>query len=228
MITGILPCAGTSSRLDGLPKFLLPTRDYYLLGYHVRWLFASLCEHVWIGATKQNAAFLKPFLDPRATLKGTLNTATMCETVLAARSYCADDYVVMGMPDTYFELDTYAKMIVRLTDFNWPVVAACWRIRDDQRGKLGQCDVRSEFLRRVVDKDPTCDYPLAWGAIAWQPAFWEYIKPETANMGLALQAAIDAGVPVRAIEIDGEYYDCGTRDEYFRLCSTWVKEARHA
>lgn len=225
-ISGILPCAGLSTRLDGLPKFLLPIAEGHLLGTHIARMRGAGVNNIWIGASKQTAPFIKPYIDDDVTLKPSLNTATMCETVLAARAYAGDDNVLLGMPDTYWSTnEVYERLAHRMREFDWPIVVACWRIRDDQRGKLGQCDVRSEYLRWVVDKDASCPYPLAWGAIGWQPLFWDYIQPEMPHLGYALQAAIDNGVKVRAVEVDGEYHDCGTRPEYFRLCSTFVREA---
>jgi UTP-glucose-1-phosphate uridylyltransferase len=226
MVTGILPAAGLSSRFDGIPKFLLPIIDGHLLGKHIERMYRYPVSNVWVGASKQTTPFIKPYIDSRATLKTNLVTETMCETVLAARAYGGDDTILLGMPDTYWTAQhVYERMAHRMDVLGWPVVVACWRIRDDQRGKLGQCDVRSEHLRQIIDKDPACTLPLAWGAIGWQPSFWEYITPERPHLGFALQAAIDDGVQVRAIEIEGDYYDCGTRGEYFRLTATFAAEA---
>lgn len=73
------------------------------------------------------------------------------------------------------------------------------------------------FITDVIDKPAKTYLRDAWGIIAWRPVFWPYIYPIDATVGDALTRAIRAGLPIRAVVMDGSYYDCGTPDEYFQL-----------
>lgn len=71
-------------------------------------------------------------------------------------------------------------------------------------------------LTRINDKIPASKLKFACGALCWQPEFWQYINPEDAHMGIALQRAIDDGVEVQGYLARGQYYDCGIPEDYFR------------
>lgn len=222
---GLIPAAGTATRLDGLPKFLLPIAEGHLLSRLVEQMRTAGAESIWIGANKHNAAFIKPYAPDGCTISGKLETATMCETVLAARAFCGDEIVLCGMPDTYWtERYVYERLVNRLDEFGADVAVACWFMRDDQRGKLGSVSWRNDRITDVIDKDPASPYEFAWGALAWKSVFWEHIQPEQNNIGLSLRSAVDAGLKVWAVPIQGDYYDCGTREEYFRLCGQLLNE----
>lgn len=223
-ITGLIPCAGSASRLDGLPKFLLPAADGFLLGHLIDRMRGAGADNVWIGASKQNAAFIKPYVTT-GSLKGTLETNTMVETIMAAREYCADDTVLFGMPDTYWDTpDVYELLAQRITAFGADVAVGLWPIRPDQRGNLGVCDVHNDRIVDVVDKDALCPYNLAWGALAWNARFWSFMDSAQRHPGETLLAAIRGGLRVVGVQLMGSYYDCGTRAEYFQLCSTFIQE----
>jgi len=223
-VTGLIPCAGQATRMDYLPKFLLPVAEGHLLGVLTNRMRSAGAASVWVGANKQNAAFIKPYAENIA-LKGTLDTKTMCETVLVARDYCGDDTVLLGLADTYWTTpDVYELLAQRVTQFGADVAVALWHIRPDQRGKLGVCAVHNDSIYDVVDKDENCLYEMCWGAMAWSSRFWDHIKPEHTHLGFALQSAIKAGLRVKAVQCMGSYYDAGTKTEYFQLCSTFIQE----
>lgn len=228
-VTGILPAAGLSTRLDGLPKFLLPCPEGHLLGNHIARMRSAGADEIWVGASKLTAPMIKPYLDNRATLKPNLETASMCETVCAARAYAADNTVLMGLPDTYWKApDVYGLLLYRIREFGADVAIAAWKMRNEQRGKLGAVDQRAGRLSRVVEKDANCDLDWAWGALAWTPKFWECISPDHAHLGLSLQNAVSTHLNVLVVQIQGDFWDCGTRDEYFQLCGTFAYEAQYA
>lgn len=222
---GILPAAGTASRFSGLPKFLLPVSDGTLLGVHCERMIRSGVDFVAIGASNDTVDLIHRY-SPQKTIvyKG---GETMAETVINARSFADDEPVLFGMPDTYWA-SPLMYLAIRDLLSKCDVAVACWKIRPEQRGKLGQCDVIDDYVvHRVIDKDPDCRYSWAWGAIAWKPAFWDFIKPTMSTVGKALQSAIDAGLQVRASTTTGDYFDCGTFDEYAR-CIRETTEVAHA
>src|SRR5258706_2634863 len=135
-VTGLIPCAGQATRMDYLPKFLLPVAEGHLLGVLTNRMRSAGAASVWVGANKQNAAFIKPYAENIA-LKGTLDTKTMCETVLVARDYCGDDTVLLGLADTYWTTpDVYELLAQRATQFGADVALALWQLRPDPCGNI--------------------------------------------------------------------------------------------
>lgn len=224
-VIGILPAAGSATRLHNLPKFLLPCPGGYLLNHHILAMRTAGAAKVWIGASKTTRPFVSPFVD-NDSIVATIDSQTMTQTVLAGRKTAGDSTVLLGLPDTYFDYpEVYDKLLHRINQFGAEIAIGLWRIRTDQRGKLGQVDTYGDRCTRIVDKDPTCVLPWCWGAIAFAPLFWEFIQPDMPHIGLALQAAIDAGVKVWPVMMEGDYHDCGEWASYSLMCSQFVEEA---
>ena len=222
-VIGILPAAGKATRIGGLPKYLLPVPEGNLLALHCQHMTAAGASPVHIGAGYHNTGIMYQYA-PTNTRVYSTNSNTMSQTVLAARLLAAKSKVLFGMPDTYWTAPNVYEQLRAALD-SADVAVAVWRIRSDQRGQLGQVGFDDDrFVRQVVDKDPTCRYEWAWGALAWKPKFWEYIKPDMPHVGYALQPAIDDGLTTHAICIDGEYHDCGSLIGYARLCGSFVRE----
>ena len=222
-IVGVLPAAGQATRLNGLPKFLLPIPEGNLLDWHCKQMRAASAERVLVGTSWVNSALVAQHA-PNGTEQYLVSTKTMTETVLAARRNAGDADVLFGMPDTYWaNEDVYEQISTAVSDAD--VTLACWFIRDDQRGKLGQCelDLYGNVLA-VVDKSPDCSMPWVWGAMYWKPSFWNCLTPTMPHVGYGLPVAMDRGLNVKAVMFMGDYHDCGTFESYARLCSTFVKD----
>lgn len=143
----------------------------------------------------------------------------MTETVLSAYpKYGEKEAVLFGMPDTYIEDERcYAKLVAALADCD--VAVGVFYTRPEQRDKLGMCrlDENTAQVLEVIDKSRAHDLIWAWGALAWKPVFWQYLKPDMPHVGYALNPAIEAGLKVCAVTMEGGYWDCGTPEEYFAL-----------
>ena len=85
--------------------------------------------------------------------------------------------------------------------------------------------VSGNQVSSVIDKPTSGDYPYIWGALAWNAAFWEYLSADEPHVGYALPRATEAGLDVRAVIMDGGYWDCGTVDGYFALVRQLTREA---
>ena len=217
---GILPAAGQATRFNGFPKFLLPVPEGNLMGLHCRRMHDAGANRVLIGSGIHNAETISRYRP--ADTEMYMGGATMAETVLNAREDCDEEHVLFGMPDTYWNApNVYASLSESLRHCD--VAVALWKIRDDQRGSVGQVENIAGRIARTVDKDPSCPFPWLWGAIAWRPIFWNFIKPDMPHIGYALQPAIDAGIPVWGVTASGDYWDCGTFPQYAKLCSTFAE-----
>jgi len=230
MTIGILPAAGKATRIHGLPKYLLPVPGGYLLER----MAARMTAPCVIGANPDNAALIESCKPPNSTVY-TVNSRSMPETILAAREYAGDDNVLVGMPDTYWtDEDVFASLKMRTINFGMMCAVALFAVTPIQATRLGVCPITNvggyPFIASVIDKNPhvSTEYRIyAWGALAWRAEFWQYIQPDDAHMGIALQRALDDDVPIMAYLADGDYYDNGTPDDYFR-CIRELTEVNHA
>ncbi len=223
-IIGLIPAAGKSTRIHGLPKFLLPVPgDEHLLGRTINWMHAANADPIIIGSSPENIQLVARFAETKEYRVA--ETQSMNDTLLRMRDSRNGVYV-LGMPDTYFSDFLIGKRAVDhlRSEADLDVVVGLWAIRDEQRGQLGQCDIKNGRVVRVVDKDPKCPFGWSWGMIAWKPRFWDFIKKEDPHTGYALQPAIDSGLAVGYLLADGRYWDCGTIDQYWDF-ATSVRES---
>lgn len=230
---GIIPAAGKAERFDGLPKALLPVPQGTLIETLVkRMMTVPLCCRAAIGTNRLTYAYLRQ----RETISDwvyKVETETMSETVLSARGYVnGNEPVLFGMADTYFEdADAFVKLAMTLND-GADVAVGVFKTRLEQRNKLGMVEWDSDArgnlrLTAVVDKGAYgLELTHAWGVLAWKTPFWQFIDPDDLHVGYALPKAIAAGQDVRAVKMDGAYWDCGTFEEYADCIST-LQRQRH-
>ena len=228
---GILPCAGEASRLYGLPKYLLPVPGGYLLERHVNAMKNSGCGTVLIGCNEGNYDMITDYSHYGLSYVASEH-ATMAQTVLSSRmgasallnDRLANETVLFGMPDTYwtdFENGYYIGDKLHTGD-DIEVVLMCWQVRWKQWQRGGMCDIEiGGRVTRIVDKPEKSESPWIWGAMRWKPSFWKWIKPEDKHVGISVQRAIENGVHVHAcVSWNGDYFDCGTSEEYFEMIRT--------
>lgn len=214
---GILPAAGNATRINGLPKFLLPIPDGYLLDWHERAMRRAGVAAVYIGANAQTYPILCQYA-PEATVYVARAHETMSETVLSGYDAITEHgypFCLFGMPDTYWTDDgVYTKLAFALAE-GAQLAVALFLLLPGQHRHVGCVDVDGGRIVSVADKPEGGHYFWGWGALAWKTPFWSCIRPEDAHVGFAIPRAIEAGLDVRAVRMDGEYHDCGTTERYF-------------
>ena len=226
-LVGIIPAAGVAERIDGLPKYLLPVKEGYLLGVLCERMNEAGATDLLIGANPNNRNLLEHYA-PANALVYTKFSKTMSETVLAAQPWCGKANVLFGMPDSWWSNQGGYRWLAEELSEELPCCVAVWKARESQRGKLGMVMTQAKWIEgwqrqiqeviAVKDKPgPTNSFRDLWGAMAWHPRFWEFIRPEDPHVGYAIERAVGSGVTVRAVSMNGEYWDCGTRDSYFEL-----------
>jgi len=214
MRLGLLPAAGTATRMSGLPKFLLPISDVHqcLLAYHVE-LMAPHVDRIIIPTRSEWVSLLHSFHFGSQVEIMSMETQTMAETVkksLAGRDYAS---CVLGMPDTYFaggnpyrELLEHPRGDVSLTVFV---------TRPGQAGKVGSVSVGGEGL--VIDhadKDPNRDFGTHWGVMEFTSPVEEFLDPSATTGGYLITEALNRAMTVRGYLANYHYFDCGTVNEY--------------
>jgi NDP-sugar pyrophosphorylase family protein len=221
----ILPTAGRATRMRGLPKFLLPAGPNYLtlLESHVTSLL-EYCETVWIPTRPEQVLLLDTLgIASDRVVIVPMTTQTMTETILRVAQISRSNRFLMSMPDTYF---SGQKPYEFLSGSDSEMALACWNIREDQMGKLGQVLIEQTPNGRVLDaqdKSPHCLYSHSWGAMAFDRSVLELANPEMPHIGYVLPKMIELKKYIIAHVMDGEYYDCGTPEEYLRMLTRSVE-----
>jgi len=83
---------------------------------------------------------------------------------------------------------------------------------------LGQIEVNQNWqVTAAVDKDPKCNFPYSWGAMAFTRALHDFMDTSDPHVGYAIPRMLAARRRVIARHIIGEYIDCGTPKEFQRL-----------
>lgn len=214
---GIIPAAGKASRMMGIPKLLLPIPGSTLIDT----LIARMNRIALTGYPMiiSNGVIAELIEHHTGFLILHEHTDTMSESVLAFHHSSFQENIVFGMPDTYFDDgEAFVKLAAALDD-GADVAVGLFHTRPGQRHKLGMCDFdpKTQKIIEVIDKPQTTFLAWAWGVLAWKPTFWQFIQAQDPHIGYALPRAIEAGLDVRAVRMEGEYWDAGTPSEYFEL-----------
>lgn len=219
MTDGILPAAGMSQRMRGLPKFLLPCDAEYttLIERHISQML-EVCDTVWIPTLPQQTILLESLgLSSDRVVIVPMTTATMTQTILRLCAISGAERFMMVMPDTYFLGEQPYQY---LASSNAILDLACWKIRPEQAGKLGQVLLNADPEGQVLDsrdKDPNCEFEHSWGAMAFARPALAYADSEMPHTGYIIPRLLESGSLVRARVISGDYFDCGTPREYLKM-----------
>lgn len=215
-IKTFIPAAGLATRLGGIPKFLLPISDKKtLLGFHIDNLKKLKNNELSIGANKNFYKTLQDIYDEISIKE--VNSSSMVQTVTKLNLENKKLSLVI-MPDTYFENYKIVKeMKEKITTSNIDVVLGIWKIKQSQIGKLGQCVLDGDIVKKIIDKDPNCKEEYFWGLIMWKPSFNKFISDKDLHFGVSLNRAIENKLKIGYVASPDEYFDCGTFDEYQNL-----------
>jgi len=214
----ILPAAGSASRMRGLPKFLLPCTNEYLtlIERHINFLIDSV-ENIWIPTNPKYVSLLSSLFEENKKISiFPVKSNTMSETIKVTLAKINKDNYTLVMPDTYFSNEnTYEKIIS--ADTNHLANLICWKTRPSQLGKLGEVSFSNDGkLEAIIDKPGKQVYQHSWGAVIFTSELNNFINSEDPHIGYAIESAVQYN-NINCIEVEGEYYDCGTPNEYIEL-----------
>lgn len=229
---GILPAAGNATRIHGLPKYLLPVPGGFLLQAHVDAMKAAGCRKVFIGANEHNLELIEYHTRPDAQVVVYLaeQRDTMTQTVLSGQRYAEVDTVLFGMPDSYWSSGQFPYSFLANMSFlrrkDVKAILHCAQARLNQWKRGGMCDIAiGGQVTRIVDKPEITETPWIWGAMRWEPGLWQYFKPDDSHVGFGVQRAIEGGEHIHAtVQWEGDYWDCGTYEEYFECIQHLMSE----
>lgn len=217
-VLGIVPLGGNASRMNHLPKFLLPCGvGLTLLDNIINIYQNNNIKNIVAGVSDTNNYILQTNNNMK---KVVVNTKTMAETVneiiINTNNKSIDYKNILFMPDTFIRLnDEVEKMTEMLNTYD--IVVMVWRIKDYQIGNVGQCKIENEEIVDVIDKDPNCKYLYFWGSIGWKSKLNKFIDPTWETIGNLIKKSIEMNIKVGTIICKNNYYDCGTYSEYFTM-----------
>jgi hypothetical protein len=212
----IIPAAGLATRMRGIPKFLLPCDSTYntLIEGHISALLQN-CETIWIPTRPEMVLLLDSLgLAKDRVILLPMTTENMTQTVSRVLQIAKTESFHLVMPDTFFLGE---KPYATLNPSPKIVDLACWKIREEQKGKLGQVLIQDENVIDMKDKDPSCDYEYSWGALTFNRELLNYAHSTDPHIGYAVLAALKSGENVSARIMHGKYFDCGTPSEYLNM-----------
>ena len=215
----ILPAAGNATRLRKLPKFLLPIdkEAKTLLERHIE-ILEPIVDIIWFP--------IKPDLIPLIIDLGfseklicvPMKTKTMTETILKTCELSGSKDFLMTMPDTYFTAETPSNNFFENLGIGTDLNLNLWSTRDNQRGKVGGVELNSDLkVVNSVDKDPNSRLKFHWGSMYFNLNFVNILDEKMPHPGYAINKALERQLKVSARIMSGEYFDCGTFDEYKNL-----------
>jgi hypothetical protein len=211
----LIPASGFATRMNNIPKFLLPVNK---LGVSLLETHISNAEKYYDSILVGIRSGMRELIDEnKLSIKvrvHELNTASMTETVLRLIEKSDSQRYSVVMPDTYFLGEApHTKFKLSKTG----LMVAAWDIRPDQRGKLGQLELVENQIVNVEDKNPNCTFTTAWGAMCFTRDYVSFLDPTSPHIGYALNGYLKARFAHEVVQMKGEYFDCGTPDEYFKL-----------
>lgn len=214
----LIPAAGLASRMNGLPKFMLPCdiNGTSLLEYHLKNIYElnNKVENIWIGTRKEWIPLIKNLNFVNIV---TLETETMNETILELITRSNSNFFQMIMPDTYYKGEQPYNVLDSEPQF---CELALWKIRDEQRGKLGEVRIDDNgMLLEIIDKNPKTNFKYSWGSLTFSDKFVKYIKKCDSHLGISVELALKNNQLATTKIINGDYFDCGTYQEYYDLIS---------
>jgi len=216
-LDAIIPAAGMAIRMRGIPKFLLPCDELYttLIERHLKELI-DICDTIWIPTRPDLVMLLETLgISKDRIVLLPVTTENMSQTVHRVMQVSSAEYFCLVMPDTFFYGELPYRQLNRTPSF---AELALWKIKEDQKGKLGQVDIeKSGKVIDVQDKVLSCDYSLSWGALTFSKKMRAYVNLSDPHIGYAVKAGLDAGEEIDSIVLDGEYFDCGTPSEYLKM-----------
>lgn len=231
-IIGLIPCAGTASRLFNLPKFMLPLRDknMSLLTNWINILEENNCNKIIIGVSLITRSFVSYIINTQLSkskvkivIKLVGDTKTMNETIIKCMQGEKYDLTIMCMPDTHAS-NLSSKLINDLIiNDDSHVGVYLWNIRNTQLGKIGQCNIENNIVTDIIDKDINCDYNYGWGAVIFKPGFEKYMLKEDLHIGYSMKRSINEN-KILSKTMSGMFFDCGTIQGYSEYISHTLED----
>lgn len=243
-LVGLLPAAGRGSRLGAIPssKEIMPLGFHPVDdGESARWkpfttMEAHLRAHAQAGIRRTIIVLGRNKYDIMDYLgsgeRYGLKLSYLFQEALRgmpfaldlARPWAASATTMFSMPDTLIEPTESFALLARHHEARQADVTL-GLFPTDNPSKFGMVDIGADGrINRFVDKPKQTRLTLMWGLAVWSPRFagfmHEYLAHVPADaketvLSDVFQAAVDAGLHVEPLRLDGaSYSDVGTPEEF--------------
>lgn len=169
------------------------------------------------------------------------------DTLDRAYSFIAPYRIAFGFPDILFgPSDAYRQVIERQERTGADVVLGLHRIDDPRIWDMVDYD-DDGWIREIVMKPPTTTLRFGWCFAVWTPVFSEFLHrflradetkrnmgwlATTSNdpggdlaVGVVLQAALKAGIPIQSVKFPADrYLDIGTPENLVKAVREYTGE----
>lgn len=241
-ILGLMPAAGRATRLGRLPcsKEILPvafdaeagpvpTCLPLLRGWAdagVERALVLLRRGKWdvaeyLGDGREHGA-------PHLAYLEVGETASVPETLDRARPWTDGHDVALGFPDLLLDpRDAWTRLVDFHRRNGADASLGCFPCDRPDKADMVELDEDGR-LRRIVIKDPACDFEWTWSVAIWRPVVTELlhrvVREATAEdpdgkgpelwVGDVLRRAVEEGLDVRGLRFpDGSFRDVGTPED---------------
>jgi hypothetical protein len=206
LTVGLLPASGNASRINNIPKFLLPVSNKEsLIQWHAKQMI-EVCDEVRICT---QAAWVPIIQNMNMKVKIIIKEkSTMSDAIKSIAN--SNEDLIIGMPDTFIvnkNNNIYEKML----NINEDIVLGAWKCDSKLQGKVGQIELKNNYVVSSKDKELNCKYKHMWGTMMLKNIF-NHIDPKLDHPGKQLQDWLDLGFKIKAVIQDGKYIDAGTID----------------
>ena len=200
---GLLPASGKASRLNGVPKFLLPINKGTLLTWHIEQML-EVCDEVRVSTRKAWLPLLQELTLPSEVQVYEIEASTFSN---ALHQMSGNEKMFIGMPDTYIQ-KSKENFYKKLLDSNGDIVFAGFNCPQHLIGSVGQFTLDNNHnILDIKDKVLDCNYPYMWGGLLLNNAT---INKDLDNPSHQVLDWIAEGKSVKAVKCEGEYIDAGT------------------
>ena len=240
---GLIPAAGTASRISPLPG----SKELYPIGFRLttdgslrpKVVCHYLLESMRLAGIRKAYVLLRAnkwdipaYLGDGSLVDMNLGYLVVTSlfgvpyTVDRAYEFVQDAVVTLGFPDIIFQpQDVFVRLLAHLSDSEADLVLGV--VPFDQPSKGGMVDFDANgCVSFVVDKPQQSTLRHSWFTAAWTPSFTEFLHQYLINQPLVteevlindvIQDAINSGLKVE-VEVfeNGSFLDIGTPEDLVR------------
>jgi NDP-sugar pyrophosphorylase family protein len=222
---GVILAAGIGKRLRPFtylfPKPLLRLGDKTIIEHILNWLNANDIKEIFIVINSQGRIIEKVYQDyPGLTFVFSKPLGTAGQ-LLAVKNKVKETFVIVYCDViTNFSLKEMISFHLKSSSiFTIATLELSHPIR------YGVITSTKEGRIKRWDEKPKIKVKVNSGIYVAEPKIFDYIKPnEVYHMNELVNELLKAGLNVFSYNIEGEYYDIGTLEDYINICKIFDKK----
>ncbi len=228
----ILPAAGSATRFNGIPKYLLPGKvdGTAIIKMHIDEAILSGEEEILVMSSPAMEDFLKEYLYEYKSkvFVDSIISKTMTETLVkgAKKWSKSGDTITISLPDTSTDSLIQGSFHTELAKLRLEQRSLLlFPFMESYRGKLGQVELEKNnwIVKSISDKDFNCSFMHVWGAISLPFDDLVNFDEKQPTIGNCIASAIQNGIEYRGVVSNSRYFDCGNMPDYLEFLSRLLR-----